>query len=74
MRVQVLRSLGREWPDLLEGEIADVKDHVGDQLIAKGLAIRLEEPEPTIKGTPPEVAEDQPNRAAPKRAKTSRKS
>lgn len=87
MKVKVLRSLGREWPDLIEGQVADVKDHVADQLIAKKLAIRLDDPPPQIKGTPPAIADetsdegDQPvaeeaRQPAPKRSakRTSRKS
>lgn len=52
MRIKVLRNLGSDLPDFSENEEVEVGTKLGEDLIAKKLAIRLEQPEPEIKAVP----------------------
>ena len=38
MRIEVLRNLGRDLPDYFEGQVVDVEDEEGNQLVQLGLA------------------------------------
>lgn len=47
MKIKLLRSPGRAFPDLREGQVADVADEIADHLCKLNLAERLE-----IRGVP----------------------
>lgn len=49
MRVKMLRNVSREWGvDVREGKSGEVEDKLGEQLVQRGLAEKLEEsPKPT---------------------------
>lgn len=58
MKLQILRNLGDGYPPLKEGEVAEVEDNIGEQILAakRPLAIRLDEPAPEIKAVEPPIA------------------
>lgn len=52
MKIQILRNLGRDLPDYLEGQIVEVADDVAQELIGRGLAV----PKQKLRGVPAEPA------------------
>lgn len=69
MRIKVLRSLGRDLPDYLEGQVVDCKQPLAGELIAKGLAAAVQEPEekpaPKAKAATKAKAKPKPIEAVP---------
>lgn len=54
VKIKVLRSLGKGWPDLAENETSEVDGDIAKALIKNGLAVRVDDPAPVIQAVPPQ--------------------
>ena len=62
MKVRITRNLGKGLPDLLEGEVTDIRDTtLLKSLVDSGLAEVIDEPKPAEESTPkPKAAPSKP--------------
>lgn len=55
MRIKVTMNLGREFPPLKNGDVTDVPDDVGRQIVAIGAGVELQEVAPPAPVSDPPV-------------------
>lgn len=63
MKIRVLRNLGRSLPQYTEGQVVEADDDVAVSLVAKGLAVQLEQKKP-VKAVPSEPVKAKPAETA----------